>query len=366
MSYSADDYRFMGHALQLARRGLWTTSPNPRVGCVLVQENEIVGEGWHQIAGQPHAEVHALKMAGERAEGATAYVTLEPCCHQGRTPPCTEALIKAGIRRVVIPMVDPNPRVSGHGLASLQSSGISCTVGVMESEASELNVGFVSRMTRQRPWVRIKSATSLDGRTALLNGQSQWITGPEARQDGHRWRARACAIVTGIETVLADDPALTVRGLSCTRQPDRVVLDSQLRLSPQSRVLTVSGGKTRVVTTVAAPERQALLEAAGAEVIQFRPDAAGRIPLPELLKFLGTSGYNEIHVEAGPTLNGALISQGLADELLIYLAPTLLGSVAQGAFELPVLSGLEQAPRFAVHDVRRVGPDFCFRLRPLS
>ncbi|MBT9521452.1 MAG: bifunctional diaminohydroxyphosphoribosylaminopyrimidine deaminase/5-amino-6-(5-phosphoribosylamino)uracil reductase RibD, partial [Dechloromonas sp.] len=261
MSFSAVDHGMMARALQLAERGLWTTSPNPRVGCVVVRDGEIVGEGWHEKAGEPHAEVHALRAAGEKGKGATAYVTLEPCSHHGRTPPCAEALIAAGVARVVAAMTDPNPLVSGKGLALLQAAGIETASGLLENEARELNIGFVSRMTRGRPWLRLKAAASLDGKTALNNGVSQWITGPDARRDGHAWRARACAILTGIGTVRDDDPSLTVRDVVTTRQPLRVVVDSRLEILPTARIL--QGEPVLIVGAIENAEKMALLRSTG-------------------------------------------------------------------------------------------------------
>jgi diaminohydroxyphosphoribosylaminopyrimidine deaminase/5-amino-6-(5-phosphoribosylamino)uracil reductase len=354
MMFSAVDHGMMARALQLAERGLWTTSPNPRVGCVLVRDGEVVGEGWHERAGEPHAEVNALRQAGDKARGATAYVTLEPCSHYGRTPPCAEALITAGVARVVAAMADPNPLVAGKGLALLQSAGIATAVGLLEAEAKELNIGFVSRMTRGRPWVRLKAAASLDGKTALNNGVSQWITGPEARQDGHRWRARACAILTGIGTVRDDDPQLTVRGLDVARQPLRVIVDSKLEISPQAKIL--QGGSVLVVGALDSPEKTAVLRCTGVEV-KILPNAAGKVELKDLLEELGRRGVNEVHVEAGFKLNGSLMREGLVDEVLLYLAPCLVGDTANGLFNLPELSSLDGKQGLQIRDVRQVGAD---------
>lgn len=352
--FSTADHEFMARALQLAERGLLSTTPNPRVGCVLVRDGIIVGEGWHLRAGEPHAEVHALQAAGEAARGATAYVTLEPCSHHGRTPPCCEALLGAGVQRVVAAMQDPNPMVAGQGLAWLRDAGIDTACGLMESEARELNIGFVSRMTRGRPWLRLKAAASLDGRTALSNGKSQWITGAEARLDGHRWRARACAILTGIGTVRDDDPQLTVRGVETTRQPLRVVVDSRLEISPQARVL--QGGRVLVVAAVDDRLQASVIEAAGAEVICLA-NADGKVDLPALLRELAKRGINELHVEAGFKLNGSLLREGLVDELLLYLAPSLIGDASRGLFNLPELDALEQQRRLRWHDLRQIGGD---------
>lgn len=337
MSFTAADHAHMARALQLARQGLLTTSPNPRVGCVIVRDGSVVGEGWHVRAGEPHAEVHALRAAGDLASGATAYVTLEPCSHFGRTPPCADGLIAAGVTRVIAAMTDPNPQVAGNGLAKLQAAGITVQSGLMEAEAKELNIGFVSRMTRGRPWVRLKTAASLDGKTALNNGVSQWITGPAARQDGHRWRARACAILTGIGTVRDDDPQLTVRGIDVERQPLRVVVDSRLETPVTAKVLI--GGNCLIFAAQENAERIAALQAAGVDVVVL-PNASGKVELPAMLTELGRRGINELHVEAGFKLNGSLLREGCVDELLIYQAPILLGDKALGMFDLPELSDL--------------------------
>ena len=355
------DEAFMARALELAERGLNSTMPNPRVGCVLVREGAVVGEGWHERAGEPHAEIVALQAAGAAAEGATAYVTLEPCCHHGRTPPCTDALIRARVARVVAAMKDPNPLVSGAGLAQLAAAGIAVQSGLLEERARELNIGFVSRMQRGRPWVRLKVAASLDGRTALANGASQWITGPEARADGQAWRARACAILTGIGTVRADDPRLTVREVKIPRQPLRIVLDSRLAIDPKAQVLA---GGALVVAAQPDPARRQALEAQGNEVLLL-PGADGRVDLSALVRELGARAVNELHVEAGPVLNGAFLRAGLVDELLIYLAPSLLGHTARGMFELPPLAALAERHALDLRDVRRVGEDLRILARPL-
>jgi len=348
------DHSLMARALRLAENGLFTTSPNPRVGCVIVKAGVVVGEGWHRRAGEAHAEVHALRAAGEAARGATAYVTLEPCSHFGRTPPCADALIAAGVTRVVVAMQDPNPQVAGRGLARLQAAGISVDCGVLENEARELNIGFVSRMTHGRPWVRLKAAASLDGRTALANGASQWITGPAARQDGHRWRARACAILSGIGTVRADDPQLNVRGLDSDRQPLKVVVDSRLELSAEARLL--DEGKVLLAAAGDPDGKEPVLVAEGAEVI-YLPNAAGKVDLSALLIELGRRGINELHVEGGARLNGALLAAGLVDELLLYLAPCLLGNDAVGLFGLPPLQSMAEKRQLAIRDLRMVGAD---------
>lgn len=354
MSFTAADHAHMARALQLARQGLYTTSPNPRVGCVIVRDGVVVGEGWHVRAGEPHAEVHALRAAGEAARGATAYVTLEPCSHFGRTPPCADGLIAAGVARVVAAMTDPNPQVAGSGLAKLQAAGIAVQAGLMDAEARELNIGFVSRMSRGRPWVRLKTAASLDGKTALNNGLSQWITGPAARQDGHRWRARACAILTGIGTVRDDDPQLTVRGIDVERQPLRVVVDSRLETPLTAKVL--AGGNCLIFAATKNAERITALKATGAEIVVL-PNAHGKVELPALLAELGRRGINELHVEAGFKLNGSLLHEGCVDELLIYQAPIILGDKAQGMFDLPELTDLAGKRQLKIIERRLLGDD---------
>ncbi|MBL8430574.1 MAG: bifunctional diaminohydroxyphosphoribosylaminopyrimidine deaminase/5-amino-6-(5-phosphoribosylamino)uracil reductase RibD [Dechloromonas sp.] len=354
MSFSAVDHGMMARALQLAERGLWTTSPNPRVGCVVVRDAEIVGEGWHEKAGEPHAEVHALRAAGSRAKGATAYVTLEPCSHYGRTPPCAEALVSAGISRVVAAMADPNPLVSGKGLALLQAAGIETASGLLENEARELNIGFVSRMTRGLPWLRLKAAASLDGKTALNNGISQWITGPDARRDGHAWRARACAILTGIGTVRDDDPSLTVRDVATTRQPLRVVVDSKLEISPTARIL--QEGPVLIVGAVENADKMALLRSTG-NFVEILNNGSGKVDLKALLELLAQRGINEVHAEAGFKLNGSLLREGLVDELLLYLAPCLIGHEASGLFNLPELTTLDGKKALKIRDLRQLGED---------
>lgn len=354
MSFSAVDHGMMARALQLAERGLWTTTPNPRVGCVLVRDGGVVGEGWHERAGEPHAEIHALRQAGEKARGATAYVTLEPCSHHGRTPPCAEALIAAGVARVVAAMADPNPLVASRGFAILQAAGIEVQSGLLENEARELNIGFVSRMTRGRPWLRLKVAASLDGKTALNNGASQWITGADARRDGHRWRARACAVLTGIGTVRDDDPQLSVRDVETTRQPLRVVVDSKLETPLSARIL--QGGSVLIAGAVDDPVRAGALRDTGAEVVVL-PNAAGKVELKDLLEELGRRGVNEVHAEAGFKLNGSLLREGLVDELLLYLAPCLVGHDASGLFNLPELTTLDGKRQLQIRDLRQVGAD---------
>ncbi|AAZ98121.1 Riboflavin biosynthesis protein RibD diaminohydroxyphosphoribosylaminopyrimid ine deaminase + 5-amino-6-(5- phosphoribosylamino)uracil reductase oxidoreductase protein [Thiobacillus denitrificans ATCC 25259] len=358
MRFTAADSRFMSRALQLAARGLFTTSPNPRVGCVLVKDDRIVGEGWHERAGTPHAEIHALRAAGEAARGATAYVTLEPCSHHGRTPPCAEALIDAGVSRVVAAMTDPNPLVAGGGISMLTLAGIAAEVGLMEAEARALNPGFVSRMTRRRPWVRLKTASTLDGKTALANGASQWITGEAARADVQRLRARACAILTGSGTVLADDPRMNVRDFDIGRAPLRVVVDSTLRTPASAAILPAL-----VACRDASPATRTALEAAGAEVIEM-PGVDGRVDLAALLALLAQRGVNEVHVEAGAALNGALLAAGLVDEWVAYLAPLAVGDDARGLFAHAPLATLAEAARFRLQDLRQIGGDLRLTLLP--
>lgn len=359
-AFSASDHAHMAHALQLAARGLHTTSPNPRVGCVLVRDGQVVGEGWHERAGEPHAEVHTLRQAGEAARGATAYVTLEPCSHYGRTPPCAEALVKAGVARVIAAMQDPNPLVAGKGLSLLQSQGIAVASGLMSSEARELNVGFVSRMERNRPWVRAKVAASLDGRTALENGVSQWITSPAARRDGQQWRARACAILTGMGTVLADNPKLNVRDFDIGRQPLRIVVDSKLRTPVDAAI--VDEGVLIACADDTLPQAD-ILRKAGVELLCL-PNDNGSVDLPALMSELAKRGTNEIHLEAGPTMTGEMLRLRLIDEFLLYLAPTLLGSSARGMFDIQALTAMDQRMNLEIVEVRNVGPDIRIRARP--
>ncbi|SIQ39430.1 diaminohydroxyphosphoribosylaminopyrimidine deaminase [Aromatoleum tolulyticum] len=363
MTFSATDHRAMARALQLAARGLETTTPNPRVGCVLMRDGELVGEGWHRRAGEAHAEIEALRVAGDAARGATAYVTLEPCAHHGRTPPCAEALIRAGIARVVAAMEDPNPLVAGRGLAMLREAGIAASSGLMAGEARELNIGFIARMTRGRPWLRLKAASTLDGKTALNNGVSQWITGEAARRDGHRWRARACAVLTGIGTVRGDDPQLNVRAVPCERQPQRVLVDARLDVPLSARLL--QGGKCLVAAAVADEGKIAALAERGVEVVVL-PDTAGKVDLPALMLELGRRGFNEVHAEAGFKLNGSLLREGCVDEILLYMAPMLVGDTAQGLFNLPELAALDKAVRLDLRDVRRIGGDLRVIARPLA
>jgi diaminohydroxyphosphoribosylaminopyrimidine deaminase / 5-amino-6-(5-phosphoribosylamino)uracil reductase len=374
------DRRAMTRALELAERGLETTHPNPRVGCVIAQGEEIIGEGWHERQGEPHAEINALGAAGPKAAGATAYVTLEPCSHHGRTPPCVDALIGARLARVVFAVEDPNPRVSGRGAEALRRAAVAVESGLMAAEAAELNRGFLKRMRSGRPWVIVKLAMSLDGRTALANGASQWITGPAAREDVQHWRARSSAILTGIGTVLADDPRLDVRlpDLPSGRprlQPLRVVLDARLRTPPGARMLTTGGGilimtaanqSSNVVELAARRSRLAERGAAIEEVPVSAPgDAAGttRLSLPDVLDWLGRQEINELWVEAGARLAGRLLDESLVDELVLYMAPKLLGSNARPLADIADVQELKDARRLTLVEARRIGEDLRIRLR---
>jgi len=351
---TAADHEFMEQALELAGRGLYTTTPNPRVGCVIVRDGTIVGAGWHEKAGMPHAEALALRAAGTRTRGSTLYVNLEPCSHHGRTPPCADAIVDSGVARVVAAVQDPNPQVAGAGFSKLRAAGIAVEQGLREAEARELNVGFFARMTRGRPWVRMKIAASLDGRTALANGKSQWITGEAARADGHRWRARACAILTGFGTVRDDDPQLNVRGVDTPRQPLKIVVDSKFETSPSARLL--KAGKTLVVGAVDDAKRVASLKAAGAEVVSI-PNESGKVELFKLMEELARRELNEIHVEAGTKLNGSLLQAGVVDELLVYFAPSVIGDSGRGMFHLPEITELSRASALKIREVERVGAD---------
>jgi len=352
--FTGSDSRWMAQALQLADRGLYSASPNPRVGCVLVVDDELVGSGWHQRTGAPHAEVYALREAGNKARGATAYVTLEPCSHHGKTPPCADALIAAGVARVVVAVQDPNPKVAGAGIAKLSAAGITVECGLMEMIARDLNIGFISRMTRGTPWVRSKIAMSLDGRSALANGASKWITGEASRRDVQHWRARSCAVLTGIDTVLADDARLNVRDIETERQPLRVVLDSQLRMPITARMLQ-SGG-VLIYTAIDDAGKMRTLEESGATIIML-PDGSGQIDLPAMLHDLAQRGCNEVLLEAGSTLNGAMLRAGLVDELVLYVAPQLLGDRARGMVQLGELTALDQSANLKWQDMRQVGDD---------
>jgi len=357
----------MRRALELARCGLFTADPNPRVGCVLVKDGAIVGEGWHVRVGQPHAEIVALAAAGGAARGATAYVTLEPCNHTGRTGPCTAALIDAGVTRVVCAMRDPNPTVAGGGVAALEQAGLAVEIGLLETEARALNPGFLSRAERGRPFVRTKLAVSLDGRTALANGASRWLTSEAARADVHRWRARSSAVLTGIGTLLADDPSLDARlenPPTDVVQPARVIIDAALRMPPEARTLSIPGD-VLVFTLSDDAARTAELTARGARIERVTA-AAGHCDLTAVVRRLGELEFNEIWVEAGAALNGALLEAGLVDELIVYLAPLLLGAQARGMFDIGELTALAQAPRFEFVDYAMVGPDLRIVAVPAS
>lgn len=368
MSTPADDLRYMSEALRLARQGRYTTQPNPRVGCVIVKDGVIVGEGYHARAGGPHAEIVALKQAGHRAFGATAYVTLEPCAHYGRTPPCANELVIAGITRVVAATDDANPLVAGKGFKILRDAGIEVESGLLAEEARALNAGFLRRINGGLPWLRLKMAMSLDGRTAMANGESQWITGPDARRDVQKWRAMSSAIITGVGTVLADDPALTVRPDDWEEwrygevvAPWRVVLDSSFR-TPLTAALFAAPGRVIIVGAQEQASRQEALKKAGAET-WLLPDKRGHIDLPALLKKLGEEGANEVLVEAGAVLAGAFAQAGLVDEYVVYMAPLLLGSSARPLLEWPLQSIRDQR-RLVIGDMRMVGGDLRLVLRP--
>lgn len=361
--FSASDHQFMTRALRLAEQGLYTTTPNPRVGCVIVRDGLIVGEGAHLRAGEAHAEVLALQQAGSQAQGATIYVSLEPCSHHGRTPPCANALVKAKVARVVVAMQDPNPLVAGQGLAYLQSMGVVVDIGLMQAEAHALNAGFISRVLRNRPFVRSKIAASLDGKTALANGVSQWITGAAARADVQHWRAQSCAILTGIGTVLNDNPSLSVRAFPTSRQPVKVIVDSRLRMSAQAKML--QQGRTIIAYAQDPLQQAAALTAAGAELLPV-PDTEGRVCLLRLLNNLADQGINDLMVEAGECLNGALMAKNLIDELLIYYAPKFMGSAGRNMFALPAFTSLDAARTVQVLDVRQLGDDIRLRVKPTA
>ena len=358
--FTANDHQFMARALRLAEQGLYSTMPNPRVGCVIVKDNKIVGEGMHIKAGEPHAEIFAIRQAGELAKGSTAFVTLEPCSHTGRTPPCSQALIHAGVTKVVVAMQDPNPQVSGSGLAHLQTHHIEVATGLMERQARELNPGFISRMTRSRPFVRSKIAASLDGKTALNNGASQWITGEAARLDVQHWRARACAILTGVGTVLADNPSMSVRGMDIGRQPLKVIVDSQLRIPINAKIL--QDGNVLIAFANDEQNKATQLLAAGAELLCI-PNEQGKVCLKTLLSHLASQQINEVMCEGGESLNGALMAQGLLDELLVYYAPKLMGCAAKGMFAMPEFTSLNQAITLDILDVRQIGVDIRLRAK---
>lgn len=362
----------MARAIQLARKGLYTTHPNPRVGCVLVKNGEIIAEGWHERAGLPHAEINALnQVSAAQASGATAYVTLEPCSHTGKTPPCSQALVKAGIGRVVAAMQDPNPLVAGKGLRQLREAGLEIASGLMETQARALNPGFIKRMEQGLPWVSVKLAMSLDGRTAMASGESKWITSPQARQDVQFLRAKSAAILTGQGTVLADNPSLNVRLTAAqlghegeVRQPVRIVLDPDLSTPPEAQLLRLEGHNL-IFTANNDPAKINQLGCKGAEVIVMESAAATELPLDGVMLELAKREINEIHVEAGATLCGALLQQGLVDELVIYMAPHIMGSDARGLLNLPGLRQMQDRIKLEIADIRAIGKDFRIIARPV-
>ena len=362
MTSQSSENAYMARALRLARQGIYTTAPNPRVGCVLVNSNRIIGEGWHARAGGPHAEIVALQQAGAAAQDATAYVTLEPCCHQGRTAPCTDALLAAGVKRVVAAMQDPNPVVAGKGLAKLEAAGLAVSCGLMQDQAEALNRGFIQRMRVGKPWVLSKLAMSIDGRTAMASGESQWITSAASRRQVHMLRASCSAIICGIGTVLADDPALTVRleeGMpeGGWLQPLRVILDSRLQTPVKAKILQADA-RCLIFYAHKDADRQQQLERAGAELI-FMPAEDGRVDLASVLDHLGTMQINDVLLETGAALNGAMLQAGLINELRIYMAPHLMGSEGKGLFDLPGLTRMQQRHGLKIEDVRAVGSDWC-------
>ncbi len=362
MAFTSQDHLYMSRALQLAEQGLYTTQPNPRVGCVIVKDNQIIGEGAHLKAGEPHAEVFALQQAGNAAKGATAYVTLEPCNHTGRTPPCSHSLLKAGISKVIAAMQDPNPLVAGSGLAYLQAHGIDVASGLMQTQAEGLNPGFISRMTRNMPFVRSKIAASLDGKIALSNGVSQWITGEAARADVQHWRARSCAILTGVGTVLADNPSMTVREINVEKQPLRVIVDSALKTPPNAKIL--AGGNVLIAFAHDTDNKSAALLSTGAELLCI-PNEQAKVCLKTLLAHLAAREINEVLVEGGEGLNGALLAQNLIDELLIYYAPKLMGGSGKSMFAMPAFTSMQQALDLQILDVRHIGHDIRLRAKPV-
>ncbi|GDX84050.1 riboflavin biosynthesis protein RibD [Methylococcaceae bacterium] len=355
------DLEFMARALQLAERGRFTTDPNPRVGCVLVKSGRIIGEGFHERAGQAHAEINALKNASEDTNGATAYVTLEPCSHHGKTPPCCDALIAAGIKRLVVAMKDPNPLVAGLGLDRCKAAGIEIICDVLRVDAEKLNRGFIFRMTKTRPFIRSKIAMSLDGKTALANGESKWITSPQSRADVHLFRAESAAILTGIGTVLADNPSLNARVNFEIVQPIRVILDSTLQM-PFDAQITKSEGRTLILTCSTNEKKQTILKQAGFE-IHVLPNAMGRLNLHVVMNFLADQEINNVFVEAGATLNGALLEANLVDEWLIYMASCVLGDKGRGAFSLPELHTMADKKNLQWQDIRHIGRDLRMTLQ---
>ncbi|MGD8783146.1 MAG: bifunctional diaminohydroxyphosphoribosylaminopyrimidine deaminase/5-amino-6-(5-phosphoribosylamino)uracil reductase RibD [Thioalkalispiraceae bacterium] len=362
MTFSLEDHQYMSRAIELARRGLYTTDPNPRVGCVIVNNGKIVGEGWHQRAGEAHAEVNALLQAGDDADGATVYVTLEPCCHHGKTPPCTDALINAKVDRVVVAMQDPNPQVAGNGLQQLTNAGIFAEAGLLEAAAHSLNPGFIQRMKTSRPYVRCKLAMSVDGRTAMENGESKWITSEPARQDVHRLRARSSAIVTGAGTVLADDPAMTARLEGIERQPVRIIIDTNLSTPVDANILKQEG-ETHILTCSDEEGPVELLSNAGAKVVQL-PMTHNRVDLFAMMDYLNKLEINEVMLETGSTLSGAMLEAQLIDELVIYMAPIVMGSEARGLFRLPTLQNMSDRIELVLLETRAVGRDLRLTYQP--
>ncbi len=357
MTFTPEDHAFMARAIALTDRGRDTATPNPAVGCVIVKDGRVIGEGWHEKAGEAHAEVRALAACDESPQGATVYVSLEPCGHEGRTPPCSDALIKARVARVVAAIEDPNPLVHGQGALRLRDAGIPVDFGLMAAEAEEAHIGFLTRMRKGRPWMRIKVAASLDGGIALANGESRWITGEPARRDVHALRARSCALLTGIGTVLRDDPDLTVRHVECRRQPRRVLVDSRLEVPSDARMLN---GEPPIVFTISKDARKRkALEALGVEVVEapIDPHTPGKSDLAAIARELGARGFNEVTIETGGKLNGSMLAAGLVDELVLYFAPKIFGDSAQGMFALPEMTRLEQALQPRIIDVRLVGED---------
>ena len=355
----------MARALKLARRGWYTTPPNPRVGCVIVRRGKIIGTGWHQQAGQAHAEIIALQQAGRNADGATVYVTLEPCCHHGRTPPCSRALIRAGVARVVIAVEDPSPQVNRRGIAELQQAGIEVRVGVCRADAQRLNRGFFHRLACGVPWVVLKTAVSLDGKTALRNGNSRWITAPPARQDAHKLRAGSAAIMTGIGTVLCDDPQMTARLEGVVRQPLRVILDRHLRTPPQARILHAPGEVLLLVAGEAEVPASRLRDYryGNVEIMRIAAHPDG-LDLGRVMRELGRRAINDLMLEAGATLSGAMLRQGWVNEVVVYQSPDLLGSDAHGMFRLPGVTAMENKTRLRYVDVRMIGRDCRMTLAP--
>ena len=363
MSFSAIDHKYMARAIRLAQRGLYTTDPNPRVGCVIVKDGEVVGEGWNERAGEAHAEVNALNQAGDKADEATAYVSLEPCSHTGKTPPCTDALINANITRVVTAMQDPNPLVAGSGVQQLRDAGLQVEIGLLEADAKALNPGFIQRMSTGRPYVRNKLAMSLDGRTAMADGESKWITGEAARNDVQRLRARSSAIVTGVGTILADDPSMTIRLENTERQPLRVIIDTNLSTPPDAKILK-EPGNTLIITCSEDEDVITQLTDNGAEVKQIQGHN-GAVDLNAMLIMLGSMQVNEVLLETGATLSGAMLEAKLIDEIVIYMAPVLMGDEARGLYRLPHLQSMQDKMQLQVTDFRMIGSDMRFTAIPL-